>query len=158
MAFKESSVNLIKFSSQPFSQSEQLHGMFVCAVTGHGKCFCNILQAFSSSSNSLPGAVATVQSNILGPLKVCDFSFTFLTHVFEFIKRSSFPFELKRCEVTSVFKANDQMTKGNYRPITLLSAISKVYERLMSEQIVVYSESFLFQNLCEFRERDSIAS
>ena len=44
------------------------------------------------------------------------------------------------------------MTKGNYRPITVLSAISKVYERLMSEQIVVYSESFLFQYLCGFRE------
>ena len=39
------------------------------------------------------------------------------------------------------------MTKGNYRPITVLSAISKVYERVMSEQIVVYSESFLFQYL-----------
>ena len=44
------------------------------------------------------------------------------------------------------------MTKGNYRPITVLSAISKVYERLMSEQIEVYSESFLFQYLCGFRE------
>ena len=64
----------------------------------------------------------------------------------------AFPFELKRGEVTSVFRANDQMTKGNYRPITVLSAISKVYERLMSEQIVMYSESFLFQYLCGFRK------
>ncbi len=51
-----------------------------------------------------------------------------------------------------MFKANNQMTKGNYRPITVLSAISKVYERLMFEQIVGYSESFLFQYLCGFRE------
>ena len=68
------------------------------------------------------------------------------------IADGAFPFELKRGEVTSVFNVNDQMTKGNYRPITVLSAISKVYERLMSEQIVVYSESFLFQYLCGFRE------
>ena len=67
----------------------------------------------------------------------------------------AFPFELKRCEVASVFKANDQMTNGSYRPTTVLSAISKVYERLMSEQIVVYSKSFLFQYLCGFREGDS---
>ena len=53
--------------------------------------------------------------------------------------------------VTMLF-ASDQMTKGNYRPITVLSAISKVYERFMSEEIVVYSESFLFQCLFAFRE------
>ena len=68
------------------------------------------------------------------------------------IADGAFPFELKRGEKTSVFKANDQVTKGNYRPITVLSAISKVYERLLSEQIVAYSESFLFQYLCGFRE------
>ena len=31
----------------------------------------------------------------------------------------TFPTELKNGEVTSVFKANDQMTKGNYRPFCL---------------------------------------
>ena len=68
----------------------------------------------------------------------------------------AFPFELKRGEVTSVFKTNDQMTKGNYRKITVLSAISKVYERLMSEHIVVYSEYFLFQYLCGFRDKVTV--
>ena len=51
-----------------------------------------------------------------------------------------------------MFKANDQMKKENYRPINVLSAISKVYERLMFERIIIYSESFLFQYLCGFRE------
>ena len=52
-----------------FSQSEQLDGMFVCAVTGHGKvwCFCNISKAFSSTSNSLPVGVAIVSVFHLRP-------------------------------------------------------------------------------------------
>ena len=70
----------------------------------------------------------------------------------------AFPFELKRGEVTSVFKANDQMTKGNYRPITVLSAISKVYERLMSEHIVVYSEYFLFNIFVDFGIRSQYST
>ena len=57
---------------------------------------------------------------------------------------------LKRGEVTCVFKANDQMTKSNYRPITVLSAAAKVYERLMSEQMAAYSETFLSPYLCGF--------
>ena len=64
----------------------------------------------------------------------------------------TFPPELKIGEITPVYKANDQTLKSNYRPITILSAISKIYERLMFEQVMAYSESFLFQYLCGFRK------
>ena len=59
---------------------------------------------------------------------------------------------LKRGEVTCVFKANDQVTKSNYRPITVLSAAAKVYERLMSEQMAAYSETFLSPYFRGFRK------
>ena len=64
----------------------------------------------------------------------------------------TFPPELKIGEITPVYKADDQTLKSNYRPITILSAISKIYERLMFEQVMAYSESFLFQYLCGFRK------
>ena len=89
--------------------------------------------------DSIPGKILKENSDI--------FTGILQEHFNASIADGAFPFELTRGEVTSVFKANDQMAKGNYRPITALSAISKVYERLMSEQIVVYSESFLFQSL-----------
>ena len=63
-----------------------------------------------------------------------------------------FPNELKKGEVTLVFNADDQMIKSNYRPITALSAAAKVYERLMSEQMAAYSETFLSLYLCGFRK------
>ena len=68
------------------------------------------------------------------------------------IDNGIFPTVLKRGEVTCVFKANDQMTKSNCRPITVLSAAAKVYERLMSEQMTAYSETFLSPYLCGFRK------
>ena len=61
-----------------------------------------------------------------------------------------FPPELKIGEITPVYKANDQTSKTNYRPITVLSAISKIYERLMFEQVIAHSESFLSLYLCGF--------
>ena len=63
------------------------------------------------------------------------------------IEDGIFPTVLKRGEVTCVFKGNDQMTKSNYRPIT-----AKVYERLMSEQMEAYSETFFSPYLCGFRK------
>ena len=68
------------------------------------------------------------------------------------IDNGIFPTVFKRGEVTCVFKANDQMTKSNYRPITVLSAAAKVYERVMSEQMAAYSETFLSPYLCGFRK------
>ena len=42
--------------------------------------------------------------------------------------------------------------KSNYRSITVLSAAAKVYERLMSEQMTAYSETFWSPYLCGFRK------
>ena len=48
-------------------------------------------------------------------------------------------------------KANDQMIKSNYRPIAvLLAAATKVYERLMTEQMAAYSETFKSPYICGF--------
>ena len=63
-----------------------------------------------------------------------------------------FLLNLKKGEVTCVFKANDQMINSNYRPITILPAVARVYERLMKEQMIPYSETFLSPYHRGFRE------
>ena len=55
------------------------------------------------------------------------------------------PLVLKIGEITPVYNANDQTLKSNYRPVAILSVISSIYERLMFEQVIAYSESFSFQ-------------
>ena len=42
---------------------------------------------------------------------------------------------LKNVDVTPVFKKNNPLNKENYRPVTVLLIISKVFEKLMQNQI-----------------------
>ena len=42
--------------------------------------------------------------------------------------------------------------KKNYRPITVLASVSKIYERVLESQIKYHALSFLSPLLCEFRE------
>ncbi len=47
------------------------------------------------------------------------------------IETSTFPDMLKRAEVTPVFKKNNALDKKNYRPISILPCMSKVFEGLL---------------------------
>ena len=51
------------------------------------------------------------------------------------IATSSFPDELKLAEVMSAFKKDDPLDKENYRPISLLSHTSILFEKILSNQI-----------------------
>ena len=46
-----------------------------------------------------------------------------------------FPDELKLAEVVPVYKKNDKKDKNNYWPMSILSNISKVYEKYMPKQL-----------------------
>ena len=51
-----------------------------------------------------------------------------------------FPDELKMGEISSLFKSEDSFIKKNYTPITVLPAVSKVYERSIQDQIIPFME------------------
>ena len=52
----------------------------------------------------------------------------------------TFPSSMKIAQVIPLFKAGTQDSCGNYRPISLLSNISKVYERAMYNRLEQYLE------------------
>ena len=58
-------------------------------------------------------------------------------------------------DITPVFKKKDSLKKENYRPASILSAISKILERLMQKQIVGYMEHFFCPYLCGYRKKFS---
>ena len=66
--------------------------------------------------------------------------------------RSVFPLKLKPAEVTPVFKNGSNTEKENYRPVSVLSNISKIYERLIFQQISSYFEKILSKYQCGFRK------
>ena len=67
------------------------------------------------------------------------------------IATSSFPDELKLAEVILAFKGDDPYDKENYRPISLLSHTSKIYEKILFNQIIDYIEPYFSELLTAFR-------
>jgi retron-type reverse transcriptase len=63
------------------------------------------------------------------------------------IKEKHFPLDLKSGKVIPLYKKGDSTNTDNYRPITVLPAISKLFERLMYNQLYEYFT--LFSKLCE---------
>ena len=66
------------------------------------------------------------------------------------MKRGIFSNKLKLAEVIPLFKKVDPFDKTNYRPVTLLSDISKAFERIIYNQMDEYIESFLSKVLTGF--------
>ena len=58
------------------------------------------------------------------------------------VRNDTFPDELKLAEVTAIFKKADPFDITNYRPVSLLSHASKVYERIIFNQISSYFEPY----------------
>ena len=46
----------------------------------------------------------------------------------------------------------DPFDKNNYRPVSILPLLSKVYERLIYEQVSNYFEPYFNETLCGFRK------
>ena len=68
-----------------------------------------------------------------------------------------FPAKLKIAKVIPIFKKDDNAIFGNYRPISLLPAISKVFEKVVFKQIYSYFQvnSLFFCSQYGFREGHS---
>ena len=54
-----------------------------------------------------------------------------------------FPDNLKLVHITTVFKNKDPLNKENYRPVSVLHCISRIFEKLMQKQINKYINNFL---------------
>ena len=67
------------------------------------------------------------------------------------IENSNWPAIWKRGELTPIFKKGDKHNVENYRPITMLSIIDKVFESLLSKQITHYFGPTLSPRLTAYR-------
>ena len=54
-----------------------------------------------------------------------------------------FPPNLKLVDVTPVYKSKSEYFKDNYQPLSILSNISKIYERYLYDQIQVFFNSIV---------------
>ena len=69
------------------------------------------------------------------------------------IKTSSYPSLLNKADMAHVHKKDSKSEKNNHRPVSILSNISKVYERIMFKQMSEFFESSFFSKYqCGFRK------
>ena len=68
------------------------------------------------------------------------------------VGNSSFPDELKLADIIPLHKKGSTSDKANYRPISLLPTVSKVFERLIAKQIRPFLDSRFSKYLCGFRK------
>ena len=68
------------------------------------------------------------------------------------IDKGEFPFELKHADIVPIHKRKDKSDKSNYRPVSMLSNYSKVYEKVIHNQLYQYFENALFPSQCGFRK------
>ena len=68
------------------------------------------------------------------------------------VKENLFPSELKYANVSPLFKNDDNTNKENYTPISILPTISKIFERLLFQQITSFVSNIISPYLCGFRK------
>ena len=69
------------------------------------------------------------------------------------IRTSHFPDRLKFAEVSPLYKAQDSLNRSNYRPVSILSCISKVFERLYYDQMYSYFHDVFESRLSAYRPK-----
>ena len=81
-----------------------------------------------------------------------------ITHIINLsIKQGYVPQDFKLAKVTPLHKKGSKLDPGNYRPISILSSISKVMEKIVYEQVAKYLEEnkLIYEFQSGFRESHS---
>ena len=94
--------------------------------------------------NDIPVNILRSNMDILSPYITDTFNNSILS--------STFPDSLKLAEVSPTHKKDDTTDKKNYRPISILPTVSKLFERNLYNQINSYMEKYLSPHLCGFRK------
>jgi len=98
---------------------------------------------------------ASVENDI--PTKILketkDIVCNHLSNIFNFSKKNhKYPQALKQADITPIHKKNETTLLKNYRPVSLIPIVSKVFERDMYDQMIIYMDKFLSPYLFGYRK------
>ena len=68
------------------------------------------------------------------------------------IKTTYFPGNLKLADITPASKKSKKDVKGNYRPVSILPILSKIFEKCMFKQLSNFFDNILSKYQCGFRK------
>ena len=94
--------------------------------------------------NNIPTRILVENSDIISP---------FITNIYNDSKsKSEFPPTLKLADITPAHKKSDRTIDDNYRPVSILPPISKIFERNMYDPMYSYVDKYLSPFLFGFRK------
>ena len=99
--------------------------------------------------DNLPSTVLKANKNIFSPL---------LVHIINLsLSQGTFPSELKIGNIIPILKSGPENLVTNYRPISLLTTISKIFERVFCNRLVNFLQKnkLLYDLQFGFRDRHS---
>ena len=79
-----------------------------------------------------------------------------LTHLCNLsLTKRVFPEQLKIANGIPLYKTEDSTLFNNYRPVSLLCVLSKVFEKVMYDRIISFLENFKILNENQFRKKQT---
>ena len=98
----------------------------------------------ASMENDLPAKILICSNDIISPHLSTIYNNS--------INANTFPTNLKSADVTPLHKKDETTLMKNYRPVSLIPIVSKLFERDMYNQILSYIEKFLSPYLFGYRK------
>ena len=94
--------------------------------------------------NNIPAKILVANYDMCSPplCTICNNS----------VKESKFPGSLKISEITPCHKQDETTLKSNYRPVSILPTVSKLFERILKDQAYAYMNKNRSPYLCGFRK------
>lgn len=160
----------------PNFTSDELNSYFITASSSSFNCNFDIQtnnnDGFSFSNvhpNEVLIAITNIKSNAVGideiPVKfiklLLPYILPYITHIFNSILTSSdFPIVWKTAKIIPIHKNSKSHDLKDFRPISLLSSLSKALESILSKQITNYlnANNFLVDYQSGFRKNHSTES
>ena len=86
--------------------------------------------------------------------QVCDVVCKPLMEIWneEVTRNRKFPSKLKLADISPIFKKLESTLVKNYRPVSILPVVSKIFERIMQNQFNLFVEKHLSPYLCGYRK------
>ena len=112
-----------------------------------GRILCNLDPAKSAGYDKIPTRLLKCAAKEIAPSLTCLLNASF--------RQASLPQDWKDATVTPVFKKGNAASPTNYRPISLLSVVAKVQERVVYNSLYAHVEPHLPDHQSGFRCNDS---
>lgn len=111
----------------------------------------NIIDNLNTNTSTGVDGVSTKVIKCISPVLVEDLT----KCINKCIEEGSFPDTLKIAKVSAIYKAGNKIDPNNYRPISVLPVISKIFEKILYNQLETYLNEIDFLNKKQYGFRKS---